>query len=208
MNKEITMKYGIVKTLRDSSSFIEIEPEKYKKVMDANSALLEVFHIEEKLYLIVENYREYEQDLLNTINRYMLFSPNDWSAEMEEISKINRRIMNLLAACRLYLDTIVTNLKNIYGDSDDKPKAVKDEKSKQFDGNLDYRFMEQLRNVAHHAGFSVRKLRYNQGKIGDCLNYNATPYISVYDLQRNKKFKKGILDEMKMRGNNIDLNIR
>ena len=117
------MKYGIVKTLRDSSPFIEIESEKYKKAMDANNALLEVFHIEEKMHLIVENYREYEQDLLNTINRYMLFSPNDWPAEMEEISKINRRIMNLLAVCRLYLDSIVSNLENIYGDSDDKPKS-------------------------------------------------------------------------------------
>ena len=65
--------------------------------------------------------------------------------------------------------------------------------------------MEQLRNVAHHAGFSVRILRYNRGKEGGCENYNATPYIRVYDLQRNKKLKKWILDEIKKRGDDIDL---
>ncbi len=82
------MKYGIVKKLCGTSPFIEINPEKYKIVKHAQNAMLEVFHIEEKLHLIVENYREYEQELLNSITLHMLFSTVDWPTEMEEIRKL------------------------------------------------------------------------------------------------------------------------
>lgn len=69
--------------------------------------------------------------------------------------------------------------------------------------------MEALRNYVQHRGFPIHICSYhtkrieNEGKYQ--FLYTLTPQINIEELQNNKKFKKSVLQEMKILGENIDI---
>jgi hypothetical protein len=203
------MPYGITQLRLDKHLFVEISKENYDEIVKSKDYLLEVLDIEEKLNIILDNYLELEMELLNSSVEQMLFSNQNSSWFSNQRNQINRRIVNLLTACRLYLDHIFHHLNTIYGRKTPNLNSVKQKISEEYDLYLEYRVMEALRNYVQHRGFPIHIISSNTKKIENGekyqLQYTLTPQINIQELEYDKKFKRKTLDEMKSLGETFDI---
>lgn len=85
---------------------VEITANEYARIVAALNRIYLAADIEEKLDLLLENYFEYERDVLELALRDNLFRGLDYSRERGETQLVNRRTVNLLAAARLYIDQL------------------------------------------------------------------------------------------------------
>lgn len=100
------MQYGITKRLIGHQNFLEISRENFDEAKMAHDCLGEALRIEEKFNIILENYREFESELLSLCLNFAIFSDRTWSSFQNEIHIVNRRVLNLLTTSRLYVDQI------------------------------------------------------------------------------------------------------
>ncbi|HVN16643.1 MAG TPA: hypothetical protein VMT73_12940, partial [Anaerolineales bacterium] len=98
------MKYIITTIVAGSPGFIEIDEAEYERIKSAIVNLFELLFFEEKLDLVTENFQEYEAELLLIASRDMVFHDSDYFSMSDERDIVSRRIVNLLSACRMYLD--------------------------------------------------------------------------------------------------------
>ena len=195
------MKYGIT-TLVASPSIVEIDEAQYKAIKYAMANLFEMLYLEENLDLVTENFQEYEVELLSIASRNTVFDNFDYFSMGRERNVVCRRIVNLLSACRMYLDQSIHHITNIYGENSDIVNLIKKEIASQYDQNFGYRVMEALRNYTQHRGFPVHSISF-PGKwlnIDDSRNsrlrHTVIPSINVSKLAEDGNFKQSILGEM------------
>lgn len=202
------MKYLLAKRTLGSSVAIKITEQEYKKIKTAKNNLLEILYIEEKFDIFVDNYLEFEMDLLNYAARHMVRGIKTHTGLQIGLNQINRRIINLLSTGRLYLDQSIHNLSNISSKTN-TIEEIKKEKTKQYDQHLGYRSMEALRNYVQHRGYPIQGLTYNNKLVGKDPNekylFSITPYIQVQEFEKDNKFKKEVLEEIKRLGEKVDL---
>lgn len=201
------MKYGITRSVLSCNNFIEILQADYEQTQKAKQNLVEVLDIEEKYNFIIENYKEFEQELLNIGVDQMLFFEHDWSSFIGKIHLINRRLINLLTACRLYLDQTQHALSQIFTDKSQLENFRKST-NEEFDNNLGYRLLEKLRNYTQHKSLPIYKLNLNRSRIdkdSDIFSkYTIIPYIEVARLKEDSIFKK-IIAELEPLGDYLDI---
>lgn len=205
------MKFYLTKLVDGNQKFLEISKSDYAQIESSRSNLFQALYIEEKLDLLIENYVEYEIELLSSSAHHMLFQDKDWSVFTRDINKISRRIINLLSSARLYTDQIVHHLSTIYRTGDEKVKIVRQQMSIEYDNNLSYRIMDSLRNYVQHRGFPISGCTYNSKTIEEdpvdepSLLYAVTPYLKLDQIRRDNKFKKSVANEMIELGDKIDI---
>jgi hypothetical protein len=203
------VEYGITRHVMSFNGFVELSKEEYDTVMSARKTLFEVLFLEQKLDLLLENYLEYEMELLNSAARYMLYRDLSYSSMQDEIYLVARRIVNLLTTCKLYLDQSMHHLNVIFGKSSAQSEAISSELSSQYDAHKSYRLMEALRNYVQHRGLPVHSLSFFSGleddQPGGKLVYSIIPFIQVKKLQDDPKFKQSIKDELGKTDEQIDL---
>ena len=205
------MKYSIVGFVGAKRASIDISSDLYIGASRAKSALLELLNLEEKLDMVVENYREFEMELLNITMSHMLFFTFDWSCLIQEINTMNRRIVNLLTACRLYMDHMIHTLNNIYGNNNRTSELVRTAMKKEYDDNLSYRIMESLRNFVQHRGLPIHEATHNNWlenyQRGD-RHFNTTSIVlDVGELELEGGFKESVLEEMRKLDPKVDLKL-
>ena len=203
------MKYLLAKRTLGSSVTIKITEQEYKKIKTAKNNLLEIFYIEQKFDIFIGNYLELELDLLKYA-AYHMIRGNETHAELYKgLNQIIRRLINLLSTGRLYLDQSIHNLNNISSIKSINIEEINTEKNKQYDQYLGYRVMEALRNYVQHRGYPIQSLTYNNKLVGKDPNgrvlFSTTPYIHVQEFEKDNKFKKEVLKEIKRLGEKIDL---
>ncbi len=152
-NSIMPISYELRRQALDSKNAVRIDETKYAKLAHAQKALLHALYIEEKLYLLLENFVEYEGELLSVGLSRMVFQRNDYTEFRDDVSLINRRLVNLLSACRAYLDSLLHHVNQICSPSKDESATLKKAKSEQYDSIFGYRVMEELRNHVQHRGF-------------------------------------------------------
>lgn len=185
-----------------SPGFIEIDEAEYKCIKTAIANLFELLFFEEKLDLVTENFQEYEAELLLIASHEMVFHDLDYFSMSNKRNTVSRRILNLLSACRMYLDQSVRHFNNIYGENSDKSKLLKEEITSQYDHNFGYRAMEALRNYTQHRGFPIHSMKFSgewldlDNKETSRLLHTVIPLIKASELAEDGKFKQIVLDEM------------
>jgi hypothetical protein len=203
------MQYSITKPFIGYTDFIEISCDEYEAVKIAKQNLLEALTIEEKFNLVLENYAEFERELLELSLNHMMVFDHDWFSFQREIYTINRRIINLLTTCRLYISQVLHNVNSIYGEKAGLAEAIKNKMSNEYDSNLSYRVLEALRNYVQHRGLPVYELQHRlerQGGIsGRYFKRTITPSLSVSRLKEDKEFKSSVLKELEETGDLIDI---
>lgn len=106
------------------------------------------------------------------------------------------------------MDQSIHNLSNI-SSKINTLEEIKKEKNKQYEQYLGYRVMDALRNYVQHRGYPIESLIYNSKLVGKEPNekflFSITPYIQIKKLEKDNKFKKEVLKEIKPLGVNIDL---
>ena len=203
------MKYLLTERTLGSSVTIKITEQEYKKIKTTKNNLLEIFYIEEKFDILISNYLEFELDLLKYAAYHMVRGSETHTELHRGLNQITRRIINLLSTGRLYLDQSIHNLNNIPSIKSINIEEIKKEKNKQYDQYLGYRVMEALRNYIQHRGYPIQNLTYNRKLVGKdpnkrCL-FSITPYIQVQEFEKDNKFKKRVLKEIKLLGEKVDL---
>lgn len=203
------MRYGITKTVLSCNDFIEISREEYENARTAKQKLAEALNIEEKINFVLENYVEYEQELLNSSLDYMMFSGRDWSSFINEIHTVNRRLINLLTTCRLYIDQTKHDINLIFEGDESQLESLKRQMSKEYDSNIGYRIFEALRNYVQHRSFPIHTMGHAARRVekqsGVLIKYTVAPRIDVARLKEDKKFNRSVLKELQSLGDYIEI---
>ena len=108
-------KYQIRQYVVGGKAFVTICEQAYMDIKSAKENLFETLHIEEKLDLVLGNYFDLENFLLTTSLDFMIYRTQDYTWLQKNRGEFSRKIVNLLAGCRLYADQIIHHLNNIFG---------------------------------------------------------------------------------------------
>ena len=115
--KERSMSFALTKAVIGCDLFVEISETEYQAISNAKDCLFEALYLEQKLDIVIENYLEFEMELLASSTRHMVHRNTDYHWLQEEGNRINRRVVNLLSAGRLYSDHSMHHLSRIYKES-------------------------------------------------------------------------------------------
>lgn len=193
------MKYIISTRVADSPGYIEIDEAEYNLIKGARENLFEALYLEENLDLVIENYYEYETDLLSISSRMMIFGDEYFSMGRER-NLISRRIANLLSSGRMYIDQSSHHLNNMYEKASDIPRSVEIEKVLQYEQKLGYRVMEAIRNYAQHRDVPIQGIKLSfrlvESETGSQFLHRAIPLMNISTLA-DDKFKQSILRELR-----------
>lgn len=167
-----------------------------KKIGGANDVFQAAVHLEELIDLVLQNYSEWEKDLLSFSVDNIVF--NGVSKIHFQRKAASRRIINLMTVCRMYIDQSKKTIRKIL------PAISKDEVEKYFsnkyDESIEYRFMEQLRNSVQHSTLPIHSFIQSGGwrevEGEDKLFSTVIPKLNVELLRDDKRFKKSVLDEV------------
>lgn len=178
---------------------IPITPQEFLQAKDARSVLSSAFALEEAYDLLVSNYIELEQEALQAAATEVCREVQAYDDFFDLRSTLNRRFVNLLSACRAYLDQAPQLLTDCADDSQAARAELKKSLSENYDASFSYRFFEALRNHVQHCGLAVHRVsvnnRWNESASSRELEVSVEPYAMRKYLDQDAKFKKVVLDE-------------
>jgi hypothetical protein len=202
------MKYELTKLLRNCEHHVEISQEHFETLKAKKEFLIEALFIEEKFNIVLENYSEFELELLGNSVKSMLFHDFEWSSGINEIHSINRRIINLLTTCRLYMDQVCHNIHTIYGPESAQAVTFKAASSNEYDSVFGYRTMEAMRNYVQHRGLPIErvnnKFEWVEDSNGKRCKHTIKLIIDVATLEQDRRFKASVLTELKAQGDLVE----
>jgi hypothetical protein len=192
------MPYGLARTVLNSTGFLEIDKETYESLLVQSDILADALAIEQKLDLLLENFVELESEMINFSIRGMVFHDDI----IVRTTTLNRRVVNLLTACRLYTDHLQHHIHGIFGEGSPEAEEVIRWKSVEFDTHFAYRFFEALRNHVQHRGFPVSGMTQHSKWVGKKPDHHKHQFrftfgIDLDSLEEDSKFKKSTLSEAK-----------
>lgn len=201
------MKYSIGKRAA-STPECEIDEVLFHACKQSKEILSRCLAIEEKYEILLSNYLELENQILQSTTSYMVRGQLDYSSFFDLRLTLNIRLVNLLTSVRLYIDQIQSDVKGCLPNHYGINEIVKVLFSQHYDNNLNYRFMEALRNYTQHNGLAVHwtALPSRWTELGEkgLLEYNLEFGTHKAILLQDNKFKKQVLVEIP---DQIDLKI-
>lgn len=173
----------------------------FEALQEARQVLLELSDVEEKYGIIIDNYFELELSLLEEALRSLVYPSFDSMEFQENRSLTSRRLMNLLTSVRLYLESLPHHADVLLKNDAAVCAAVKNAPAAAYDGSLEYRVMEALRNYSQHEALPVHSwtasCRMDRAVEPVLFRYEVKPGVNVLDLARGRKFKSAVLEELK-----------
>lgn len=190
--------------VRDWKTIIDtpISQETYNELKKVHEKLIEVLFIEEKLDILLSNYFELEQTLLDLSLKSSIFNyEKNQDNSFDELNLVDRRIVNLLASCRIYIDQTANSFSTIYGQESEEYIKNKETKSIIYDSSFSYRLMEKLCNHNKHFGLLISKISKKALPISEnesCYLEHRIDILSrISYLEQNSGFNKSVLKELK-----------
>lgn len=192
------MRYEITRLILGQQHFVPSTHARFEEVRRAREGLLVALEIEEKCDILVENYREWEGEMLALATRHMLSGARTWSGSVAGLHLLNRRLSNLLSSCRLYVDHLMHSISTLYGADPANLTEVKKAIAEQYDSRLGYRVMEALRNWSQHRGLPIHELRYEATRDIEAgvWRFGTTPLVNGKQIESDGGFKTGVLAEL------------
>jgi len=185
------------------SHVIEISADEFHAIKQAMNNLFILLDTEEKFGMIIYNFLEYERELLSLALEDMALRGAEWSKMRGALALVNRRLANVLTVARLYLDHIKHDVAAMYGGTGEQLTRITRATNTQYDSRLGYRVMEALRNVLQHRSFPIKIMNWckdREERADECfLRHRVTAHLRLTDLERNEKFKKSVLEELRRR---------
>jgi len=204
------MQCRLIRLFHGNRRFLEITQERFDQVVAARQSVIEILHIEEKFVFLIENFRELEIEALSNTFRNATIPQCTWSEIISDIHLFNRRIMNLLTTCRVYLDHTPHHLSTVFPKDDTVKNGFTASLKERHSASFSYRVLEALRNYVQHRGLPFTELRRN-ARIIDIANRNAgSEHTLEFIIDRNRliddpKFKRSVANELKATNGRIDL---
>lgn len=179
---------------------LPISDEQFEAIAQARLVLNAAFALEESYDLLIGNYVEVEQELLTASAKNAVRDLNEYQDFFELRSTVNRRVVNLLTATRLYIDQAPQRLSACATEPEKARSEFKQRTHDHYDATFGYRYLEALRNHVQHCGLAVHSLSINSKWIGEGdsreLELSIQPFSERRYLVADGGFKRNILDEM------------
>ena len=205
------MKYVVSGYTDSGVEFTDITREEFEGVKVARDTCLVAMGLEEKFNLLLDNFCEFEVDMLRLAQMHVVWGGRRYGDAMEDRLLLDRRIVNLLTASRLYLDHSAHALSGLFGDGSSEVLDVEKKKNELYDCVFGYRLMEAMRNHVQHRGLPVHIISFEstrvEGRDVECFEVTVAPKLEVQSLVVDGDFKKKVLEEAKSRGDEIDLRL-
>lgn len=174
---------------------VPISDAQFEAAKSARVVLTAAFALEESFDLLIGNYIEVEQELLTAAAANAARSTNTYEDFFELRSTVNRRVVNLLTAGRLYLDQAPQHLAKCAQDATTARADFKKRTNDHYDASFAYRFLEALRNHVQHCGLAVHRLSINRAGETRELELSIQPFAEKRYLAEDAQFKRRVLVE-------------
>jgi len=189
------MRYYLQTAILAAPKPLRISRSEFEQLVQARATLIAAFPLEENFDLLLGNYLELEKLALSLAATSMVRRIGGYQEMSDKRSDLNRGVVNLLTAARLFVDQMPQRVLACGPD----PKPVRSALAKEYDSHFEYRFMEALRNHVQHRGSAVHSLSFS----GDWLpkgkrerqEYSITVYALRSELNDDGSFKKSVLRE-------------
>jgi hypothetical protein len=205
------MKYVASGYTTHGVQFTDITKEEFQRVVAARDACLVALGLEEKFDLVLDNFCEFEVEMLRLAEVHLVWGVVEYGDVMGDRLLLDRRIVNLLTASRLYLDHSAHSLSGLFGNESFEVAEVEKKKNELYDSVFGYRLMEALRNHVQHRDLPVHIIGFEnkrvEGRNVDCTEVTIVPRLDVRTLIEDGEFKKTVLEEVKKMGEEIDLRL-
>ena len=179
---------------------IKIDADRYGALKDALAVQHVALELEEKYHLVIENYEEFEREIFALTLAYMVRNNLTWSSMSDARLLLSRRIVNLLATCRLYVDQAKHSVSSsqLGGCTLEQAEALF---SEQYDKIAGYRIMEALRNHIQHRSLAISGISYpghiESGTTDEPLwSFRLDLKLDIKVLREDESFKIEILEEL------------
>ena len=199
--------YAIVYFGETEERLANIERDEFNRTRVAIAISHGQLGIEQRYGILLENYKELEQELLNFSLNVTLNTSNGWETLEDATPLFHRRVLNFLSSARMYLDQIPGELLNASRNADQVKLEFDKLRSTEYDNSLGYRVCEALRNYTQHKSLPVHRISYGmrrEAAAKTVTNYSGLG-LSVSVLEADRKFKASVLKELRSVGEKHDL---
>ena len=194
------MKYVLRKTDQSDELELAIDQDAYTSYKKSRNILLNCLALEESYQVLILAYLDLERQIFDATASNMVYEIYYSSSDTFDIRlALNLRLMSLLTAITLYRDRFPHYIKECLPHRTDTESLAKSLKSREYDDNPDYQFMELFRNHAQHFDLPIHWMssgtRWTElGKDG-LLEYSTDFGVSKTYLMENKKFTRKVLNK-------------
>jgi hypothetical protein len=110
------MPYAIIGFHEKGEKFREeLTPDRYRGILRSKETYMLAVDLEEKINLLIDNHHEFEVELLKLAEANRTWPKTEAMDAMQKRLLLDRRIVNLLSACRLYLDQSSHAMSSLFG---------------------------------------------------------------------------------------------
>ena len=187
---------------------LEISENEFNELENAKEFLHFVVSHEESYDILISNYIEFEQEILQLTIQNMMYSDPSIDNFYELRMRLNKRLINLLTSVKLYQDLGKHQIPKNFIERGKYQEEIKKLFSSEYDNKKHYKFMEELRKYTQHSGLAIHLTRFNMSRT-DSNNDSILEYsvnFSSYSkrLKEDKMFSATKFPEME---DEIDLKI-
>ena len=179
---------------------IDISPQEYDDYKYAHCTLVNALAIEEKYEIVLHNYVEFERKAISAATEFMIRGNYEYEKFFNVRFDLNVCIVNLLTAARLYIDQMSHNVKECCESKEETGKTVKNIFTEQYNSNIDYRFMDALRNYVQHRGLPVHRTGFDSSWTSEeenrFMEFGISIAVDRNTLMEDSAFKQKVLYEI------------
>jgi hypothetical protein len=198
----------------DAGEGREISQEEFAAIKEARDVISYSLATEQKFDIVVENFFEFERELLELSLQHSLNMLRPWESFAHERQQVNRRLGNLTFATTLFRDQMKHVAVKAFGrgsrEQSDFLAALEEEKE-----SLPHRTLEVLRDRIQHQSFPEFRMTYQATREGDPrekgsrLHFWFDLTLLVRDLEQGRRSGdpkvEAVLIELRKLGKEIDL---
>ncbi len=192
---------------------LEISCDDFENLSNAAKRVPLMLAIADKMQLVGRNYEEFEQTLLSVALRQTIRPSTEWGDYWDDAQLVNRRLLNLFAAMRMYTDQTNKGLIKLYGRKS-KELVVLQDALATAKSVLGYRFLWNLRNYSQHHALPVSSVAIKYSPRNETraprtnsqvLEHAFVVKLDIRDLAEDRQFDKATLEEVSAAGDLVDV---
>lgn len=193
-----------------STDPLELSQAEFEAARKARSSHLTLLGIEEKFDILLESYFDYERAHLDLALRQMVSLDLSHPTLVADIRLINRRLLALLAAGKLYSDHLAHDFTELYGRNSSKWLEVAAKHESLQADSLGFQVATSLRDHIQHRGLPLNTLYYQYAaKDADGqrrLQLTTEPHLHTRVLRHDRKVNASTRARLEALGDRVPVN--
>lgn|GEM_PF-6138185 len=181
---------------------LDLTRDQYDEVIQAQKRLAVYLALEDLFNLMMENYEEFERELLAlTLREATYADSHEWTGHGNSLPVIARRFANMLTTAHGYCDQAPHLVSTLYGAESTQLETAKAHFRQEHSTVLGYRVCAELRRHMQHRGTAVHsawarssRLIRPDGRV--VITHVVEPEANLNRLSEDPKFKRLVLSEM------------